>query len=62
MDIVIRVDDAASSIFDKDNSLNLDDSEESFVILDKDVVESLRSSSPDEGVSECDYSVSKQTY
>ncbi|XP_008213313.1 uncharacterized protein LOC100678181 isoform X1 [Nasonia vitripennis] len=52
----IKVDDASPSIFDhSDDTLNFNDIEKSFVILQKDV-ESIRASSPGEGMSECDYS------
>ncbi|OXU30974.1 hypothetical protein TSAR_010067 [Trichomalopsis sarcophagae] len=52
----IKVDNASTSIFDhSDDTLNFNDIDKSFVILQKDV-ESIRASYPDEGMSECDYS------
>ncbi|XP_031782561.1 abnormal long morphology protein 1-like isoform X2 [Nasonia vitripennis] len=44
-----------SKMFQKNNILVLEDSEHSFLILGKDLMESIRGSSPDEGVSDCDY-------
>lgn len=56
----LNIADSASNIFQKRNILILEDSEHSFLVLGKDIMKSLRGSSPDEGVSDCDYSVSKQ--
>ncbi|OXU16827.1 hypothetical protein TSAR_004644 [Trichomalopsis sarcophagae] len=44
-----------AKMFQQNNILVLEDSEHSFLILDKDLMESIRGSSPDEGVFDCDY-------